>query len=172
MGFQRVSPSRPNPYPPHPYPATHVGLQTRDEQPVWPSTFHRYGWALTQYQPPPPPNPYAPQGIPQQQLQMLAPAPAPAPAATPTSGPPRSKLSRAGASAKRQAPAPKYRIYFSPKFRPITNSSLFTAGDRSHMPDYAWPAYESILEHFNRLKQTTPVSLNLSFSYNPSYCHS
>ena len=131
------------------------------------------GGAHTQYQQPPP-NPYAPQGIPQQQSpigQTLAPPPPP-PGAASTGGPPRA-LSRAGVSVKPQTPAPKHRIHFPSKSRPVTNSFLFTApGDRSHIPDYARPAYESISEHLNRLKQTTPVSLNHLFSYEPSYRYS
>jgi hypothetical protein len=35
--------------------------------------------------------------------------------------------------------------------------SPLAVGDRTHIPDYAQPAYSSISEHLNRMRQTIPV---------------
>ena len=35
--------------------------------------------------------------------------------------------------------------------------SSLAVGDRTHIPDYAQPAYSSISEHLNRMRQTIPV---------------
>ncbi|GLB39367.1 putative steroid receptor RNA activator (SRA1) [Lyophyllum shimeji] len=89
------------------------------------------------YAPPPgaqrtgPPQPAGPQGAPQPGGG----------AAPPPSGPP-SGPPRAGsrpAAAKPGPPPPKY-----------------PPGDRSHIPDYARPAFNVISEHLNRMRQTTP----------------
>ncbi|KDR76547.1 hypothetical protein GALMADRAFT_66967 [Galerina marginata CBS 339.88] len=96
---------------------------------------------------PPPPGPYGPpQGMQQrpgpsqqqQQHQQQAPPPpqhAGGPPPPGPGGPPR-------------APAPPARAQPAPPKYPV--------GDRSHIPDYAQPAFVSITEHLNRMKQTTP----------------
>jgi protein transport protein SEC31 len=78
-----------------------------------------------------------PSGPPMQGPPSLQAGPPPPP---PPGGPAR-VASRAGTLAKPQTVAPKY-----------------PPGDRSHIPDYARPAYQSISEHLNRLKQTVPAS--------------
>ncbi|CAA7257388.1 unnamed protein product [Cyclocybe aegerita] len=98
-------------------------------------------------QAPPPPGPYAPpQGLQQpQHIQgppsSQGPPPPPPQASGPPPGPPGgpARAPPRAASVKAAPPAPKYPV-----------------GDRSHIPDYALSAYESISEHLNRLRQTTP----------------
>lgn len=43
----------------------------------------------------------------------------------------------------------------------VIDISFVAPGDRSHIPDSARPAYDIISEQLNRLKQTTPVRINL-----------
>ncbi|KAF8878677.1 hypothetical protein CPB84DRAFT_1852312 [Gymnopilus junonius] len=102
--------------------------------------------------PPPPSGPYAPQQRPgpsqppQQQLHHQPPPPTPQqasgppPPGGPAGAPPRT-MSRSAAPARSQPPPPKYPV-----------------GDRSHIPDYAQPAFVSITAHLNRVKQTTPAN--------------
>ncbi|KAF8878681.1 hypothetical protein CPB84DRAFT_1751852 [Gymnopilus junonius] len=106
--------------------------------------------------PPPPSGPYAPQQRPgpsqppQQQLhqqqhhQPPPPTPqqasGPPPPGGPAGAPPRT-VSRSAAPARSQPLPPKYPV-----------------GDRSHIPDYAQPAFVSITAHLNRVKQTTPAN--------------
>jgi len=75
---------------------------------------------------------------------------------------------RASSAAKPQPAAPKYRM---PCHLPIVFSLtilyIFVApGDRSHIAEYARPAYESLSGHLNRLKQTVPVCSALCVSLN------
>ncbi|KAF4616865.1 hypothetical protein D9613_008912 [Agrocybe pediades] len=98
-------------------------------------------------QPPPPSGPYAPP--PQQQRVAPTPGPqmmqqqqqqrpgGPPPPGGPA-GPPR-VASRTAAPARAAPPPPKYPV-----------------GDRSHIPDYAQEAYNSISQHLNTMKQTVP----------------
>ncbi|KAG5653852.1 hypothetical protein H0H81_009931 [Sphagnurus paluster] len=85
------------------------------------------------YAPPPgaqrtgPPQPTGPPGAP----QVGGPPPPP--------GGPASQPSRPTARAQTGPPPPKY-----------------PPGDRSHIPEYARPAFTVISEHLNRMKQTTP----------------
>jgi protein transport protein SEC31 len=103
-------------------------------------------------------GPYGPppQGIPRAAPQTQAPAAAP-PAAAPGSG---------GAPPSRQAakpgPAPpKYRQSCLLIVSPCGGmTSAFAAiGDRSHIPEYALPAFNILSEQMNRLRQTTQVWL-------------
>ncbi|KAF9547194.1 hypothetical protein CPC08DRAFT_675391 [Agrocybe pediades] len=102
-------------------------------------------------QPPPPSGQYAPP--PQQQRvapppgpQMMQQPPAPGQQQQPggppppggPAGPPR-VASRTATPARAAPPPPKYPV-----------------GDRSHIPDYAQEAYNSISQHLNTMKQTVP----------------
>ncbi|KIK00412.1 hypothetical protein K443DRAFT_679209 [Laccaria amethystina LaAM-08-1] len=98
-----------------------------------------------QQQPPQQPGPYGPpqgiqRGVPIQQQQPPPPqhvGPPDGPAAPPRA-PSTSALARAPAAGP---PPPKY-----------------PSGDRSHIPDWASPAYTVISEHLNRMRQTTPAN--------------
>ncbi|KAF9486167.1 hypothetical protein BDN70DRAFT_846626 [Pholiota conissans] len=102
-------------------------------------------------QAPPPPGPYGPpQGM-QNQQQRPGPSQAPhppqqaggpPPPGGPPGGPPRPASQAPPRAPSRAQPPP-------PKYPP---------GDRSHIPDYAQAAYNSISDHLNRMRQTTPAS--------------
>ncbi|KAF8156599.1 hypothetical protein B0H34DRAFT_467700 [Crassisporium funariophilum] len=92
------------------------------------------------------PGPYGPPpGMQQQRPGSSQPPPpslqagGPPPPPGGPAGPPRTASRSAAVPARAQVAAPKY-----------------PAGDRSHIPDYAAPAFEIITENLNRMKQTTP----------------
>ncbi len=162
----QLSPSRLGPGqtpPPGPQP---LNRPSSSQQPVSTSGFYGPppstgigGTPSTQhYQHALPPSPYAP---PQPIHHQPPPAVAPPLAGPPPSpgGPPRI-ASKTRAFAKPQPAPPKYRMLLSSRLLPTSPKYFFliAPGDRTHIPDYARPAYESISDHLNRLKQSTPVS--------------
>ncbi|KAF9443094.1 hypothetical protein P691DRAFT_809519 [Macrolepiota fuliginosa MF-IS2] len=98
------------------------------------------------------PSPYAPPPVPQGQPGPYAPPPGsgPAHAPPPVGGgppPPPGAGPRAPGTPAGAPPAPTKAQPPPPKYPP---------GDRSHIPDYALPAYQVINEQLERMKQTTP----------------
>ncbi|KAG6812361.1 hypothetical protein H0H92_003261 [Tricholoma furcatifolium] len=89
----------------------------------------------------PPPGPYAPPPG----AQRTGPAPPPGPGGAPP--PPPGAAGAPPRSSSRNAPRPQPTGPPPPKYPP---------GDRSHIPDYARPAYIVISEQLNQLKQRTP----------------
>uniref|UniRef100_A0A8H7XM78 Protein transport protein SEC31 n=1 Tax=Psilocybe cubensis TaxID=181762 RepID=A0A8H7XM78_PSICU len=126
-------------------PAPGQGLQQQQHQQAPPPP-GPYGPGPGHVAQPPPPGPYGPPPQqhpgPSQQQQPSPPQQAGGPPPPPggPGAPPRT-VSRSAAPARAAPAAPKYPV-----------------GDRSHIPEYAQPAFVSISNHLTRMKQTVPAN--------------